>query len=171
METAEKKRRIVLIVLCVAIVLAGASAGVLVWENRVERQFPMWCTPCWEPEEKDIDPNVSLRFSGIDFEVPNATGALCDRILMKAIAPANHSIMGTRLAWVDYWYKGEWHTVWCNGYNMEIKMYGTPKATDEEISIEKNVSAGLFVRDGQYRLFMDGLGYCDIDITGIDSMK
>ncbi len=170
-EVGKKKRRIALIVLCVVIVLAGAAAGVLVWENHVGRQFPMWRTPCLEPDAKDIDPNVSLRFSGINFDVPNTSDELRDVILMKVTATPGREIYGAPLSWIDYWYKGKWHTVWCKEYSTAAMTegYGAPKTADEEIPIIESVSpAGLFVLDGQYRLFMQGLGYCDIDITGIE---
>ena len=33
------------------------------------------------------------------------------------------------------------------------------------------VPPGLFARDGKYRMFLVGLGYCDIDIMGIEDVN
>ncbi len=171
-EVRKRKRRIILIALCTVIVLAGAGAGVLVWENRVERQFPMWQTPCREPDEQGINPDISLRFSGIDFEVSLSSGHVYDRVLMKAKNNSGSGISGGNLAWIDYQNEGEWHTVWCNYQtNLASVFYEGPKTDDGGILIDQYVPVGLFARDGQYRLFKDGLGYCDIDIIGIDSIK
>ncbi len=170
-KVGKKKRRIILIVLCAVIVLAGAGAGILVWENRVERQFPMWRTPCIEPDERDINPDISLRFSGIDFEVSLSSGHVYDRVLMKAKNNSGSGISGGNLAWIDYQNEGEWHTVWRGVQTLATVIYDGPKTDDGEMLIDQYVPAGLFARDGQYRLFKDGLGYCDIDIIGINSMK
>lgn len=170
----KKNRRIVIIVLCAVIALAGAAAGALVWGSRVERQFPMWKTPCIDPDKANsgIDSEVTLRFTGIEPNVSIANGDICDKVLLTGKSSPGHSIGGGELAWVDYFYEGEWHTVWCNDHTMAVAViYGTPKTADEEIPIDEYVPAGLFARDGQYRLYKDGLGYCDIDINGIDLMK
>lgn len=172
MINGRKKKYLLPAFLSAIIVLVGILAIVLVWEGRVERQFPLWKTPCLEADESRCDPDVKLRFTGIDFDVPLASGAICDRVLIKLKGVPGKPIYYGYLVWVDYFHNGEWHTVWSNDYTvLSSTGINGSDVTEEEIAIYESVSPGLFARDGQYRIFIDGLGYCGIDMIGTDAMK
>ncbi len=166
-EVRKKKRRIILIVLCAVIVLAGAGAGILVWENRVERQFPMWRTPCLEPDENDITPGLTLYYVGLDHSYTLADGTLCDKIMLRWKGPAGRKVYGHKELWVDYQYEGEWHTVWARGVSLAAasETHGPPATDYSRMYISEYVPAGLFAREGKYRLFKSGFGYFEISIV------
>ena len=160
-------------ILCIVFSLIGVIVGILVWENQIERQFPMWETPCLEADNiSRFDPDVKLAFTGIDFDIPLRNGDICDQVLIKLKGVPGQSISYGHLTWVDYYYNEGWHTVWSNeSTTLSTQYISGSDVTEEEITIWKSVPSGLFVRDGQYRMFIDGLGYCGIDIIGMDSMK
>ena len=155
------------VVLCGCIVLAGIIAGVLIWNHDIERQFPMWRTPCMEANS--IDPDVELRFGGIDHDVTLRNGELCDQVIVNLKGIPGQAIGYADTAWVDYFHDGEWHTVWENGLTMlSARVIDGADVREEEIPIRKSVPRGLFAREGQYRLFIDGVGYCGIEVTGAE---
>lgn len=154
-----------IVIFCAAVVLAGIIAGVLIWNNGIERQFPLWKTPCLEADSARIDPDVELRFRGIEYDVTLQDGERCDQVTINLKGIPGQAIRYADTAWVDYFYDGEWHTVWENGLTMlSSRIINGSDVTEEEIPIRKSVSPGLFARKGQYRLFLDGLGYCEIKI-------
>ena len=152
-------------IFCAAIALAGIIAGILLWNNRIERQFPLWKTPCLEVDNSRTDPNVELRFEGIEHGVTLQNGELCDQVTVNLKGISGQGISYNDLAWVDYFYNGEWHTVWENGLTvLSSRIINGSDVREGEIPIRKSVSPGLFAREGQYRILIDGLGYCEIEI-------
>lgn len=135
-----------------------------------KRQFPMWQTPCFELPMMNETIN-GMRFTGIDFEATTIGNEVYDDVIVLVDTPPGEGFVYAPLQWVDYFYDGEWHTIWCNNQAMLSTFIVDGKEGVEEHEMKFHVQSGLFVRDGRYRLCVDNSGFCDIDIIGAENMK
>lgn len=163
--TKIKKRWAAIIVVGTLLLLFFVIAVISAWEDRIEEQFPKWedANPA---ARTDVDPNVELQFTGIDFDYPYPNGNIYDVVLIKMTFsfPGGGYTQGRDL-YVDYFYEDSWHEIYSSCYGMAVATHRHDGTWGFE------VPPGLFARDGKYRMFLVGLGYCDIDIMGIEDVN
>ena len=159
----------ILAVLGVLLVLTFIIAGISIWENRIENQFPKW-EKVSDTEDRGFEsnPDVEMRFTGIDFDVELPNGKHADMVLVdvNVKTPDGAGFDDGHLT-VDYLYKDEW-------YNVYYLYMGTASAPGVRGNfhdiMEFPVPCGLFAKDGMYRMFIDGFGCFDIDIIGMEDV-
>lgn len=164
-----KKRKIIIVSIASCLVLAAIIAVLFTESRSVKMKFPIWKTPCLEADEPSEREDIGLRFTEIDFDV-TLNNVVCDTVLVKVCGVNGKTIGYGNLIWVDYFYDSDWHTVWSNNATMlSAKVIDGTELEGDDVTITVNVPNGLFALDGQYRMYIEGLGYCDIDIIGIEN--
>lgn len=139
--------------------------------NSPKRQFPMWQTPCFEPPEMNTQIR-GMSFIGIDFEASTISDEAYDDVLVQLETIPGQGYSYAPLVWVDYFYADEWHTIWCNHQTMlSVTVVEGDQIVEEEREMKFHVQSGLFVRDGRYRLCVDNLGSCEMDIIRSKNRK
>lgn len=160
-----KKRKIIIASIVSCLVPAAIIAVVFTESSSVKSKFPIWKTPCLEADESSTRDDISLRYTEIDFDV-TVNNAVCDMVHVEISGNEEKTIGYGNLIWVDYFHDSEWRTVWSNNATMlSTKIID---GTESGRTINVNVPNGLFALDGQYRMYIEGLGYCPIDIIEIE---
>ena len=153
MEKQRRGKRLLIL----AGVLAVAAAGVFAAVDRsnIKYQFPMWL----EAAEQEGVPEVTITLDRIDFGAGSGDTAQ-DAVHVTLHSAVDNLCIGVGCR-VDYFSGGAWYTVYTpNGVPDIGRILGGPG----EIPLEYNVPAGLFRQKGQYRFYVDTLGYCEISI-------
>lgn len=154
-----RRNKILWSLLFLAVIVVTAGVGIyLVSESarRPENVFPMWIDAL-EPEG-GFASGVNLTLTGIDYDQPPRSkyDGPQDVLHIRAVLP---EAVGHGLdKFVDYFYDGKWYTVWYNQVGESLHHYSSG-----ENDIQVWVPAGLFKLPGQYRIYLDGLGYCEYD--------
>lgn len=163
------KRRVykaLLIIVSILLVLTFIIAGISIWNNRIENQFPQW-EKVSDTEDRGLEsnPDVEMRFTGIDFDVELPNGSHADKVLVDVNVNAPDGANFHHCLAVDYLYKDEWYTV----YSMYtgVASVAWVRGNFHDI-MDFPVPCGLFAKDGKYRMFIGGYGSFDIDIIGIE---
>lgn len=154
-----RRKRILWVCLPLAVLVAGIGISLAVdYANKPENIFPMW-QEALTPEGDDY-PGVTLTLTGIDYDQPPRSeyDGPQDVFLIRAVIPGTRQAYGGMDRFVDYLYNGEWHTVWHNQVG-ECAVIYFPGEND----IQVWVPASLFKLPGQYRIYVDTLGYCEYD--------
>ena len=161
-------RKASLVIISILVMLTCAVSTISIWENRIENQFPTWeKVSDIEYRNFESNPDVEMRFTGIDFDVELPNGKHADMVLVDVNVNAPDGANFHHCLAVDYLYKDEWYNVysmytgvaavaWVRGNFHDIKKYPVP--------------CGLFAKDGTYRMFIGGFGSFDIDIIGMEDV-
>lgn len=144
------------LILAVVLVLAIAIGVVIKCRVDAQNSFPMWEKVASEPEGKyAADSGAALSFGGIDFDVKDEIKGSIDVIHVNF---RNGFSCGENYR-VDYCDNGEdWYAIyeWIGPERLHI-LGGSG-------SLDYAVPAGLFKKVGLYRLCIDGLGACEMDL-------
>lgn len=158
------KMKTIITATVVGLMLAAIIAVLFTESSSVKSKFPIWETPCLEADGSSVREDISLRFTGIDFDVTVNDG-ICDIVNVEVCGAEEKTIGYGNLIWVDYFYNSEWHTVWSNNATMlSAKIID---GTEPSRTININVPNGLFAMNGQYRMYIEMLGYCTIDMNEV----
>ena len=157
----------ILAVLGVLLVLTFIIAGISIWENRIENQFPKW-EKVSDTEDRGFEsnPDVEMRFAGIDFDVELHNGKHADMVLVDVNVKTPDGAGFEDCYAVDYLYKDEWYNVY--RLYTGIAAASGVRGNFHDV-MEFPVPCGLFAKDGTYRMFIDGFGCFDIDIIGMEN--
>ena len=162
-------RRKRILCLCISLILILGIAGILIslcveYSHRPENIFPMWEEPI---EPKEDQPGVVLTLTGIDFNEPalSPNDDPRDVLHIRAKIPSGQPVGHGEYCWIDYFYEDQWHTVWMlPGSGVERLSFYSCGEND----LKRYVPAGIFQKEGQYRIYVDSLGYCEFEhlLTG-----
>lgn len=147
-----KRQMAILLISLVSITALVLMIVVVLRENHIENKFPMWK----EAERFPSNPDVKMEFVGIDFDVLQDI----DEILVKVQNLSGEQMSFGAAYEVEYLHDDKWYTVFSPGAVPALSW----TLGEEEITEKYQVVSGLFDEGGTYRLYVDGLGYCDIDI-------
>lgn len=127
------------------------------WDSSIETRFPIW----EEAGQFENNPDVKLELAGIDFDVSSSDEFLLDEISVTLTNLTDHDVHYGKAFHVDFLHDGKWYTVCRPGPfpAMSISLNGHQEKTETY-----NVLAGLFRETGYYRICIDSLGYCEIDM-------
>ncbi len=169
MTSKRRVYKVLLIIVIILLILTCITAGISIWENRIENQFPQW-EKVSDTEDRGFEsnPDVEMRFTGIDFDVELPNGSHADKVLVdvNVNTPDGAGFEDGHFA-VDYLYKDEWYNV----YTLYTGAASAPVVRGNFHDImEFPVPCGLFAKDGKYRMTVYGLGCFDIDIIGIEDI-
>ena len=156
-EEAEKKKKASKSYFVKAMIPALLCVGILLfflfYDSNVQTVFPMW-----EPaEELPGNPDVTYTISDFQYNVKLATETVDQFTISVESKTGEEGTWGNTFQ-VDYFYEGQWYTV----YKPQ-----QVAAELEEYLIQENVSTfsipvGLFDINGEFRLYVEALGYCDV---------
>lgn len=156
-EELEKKKKASKSYFVKAMIPALLCVGILLfflfYDSNVQTVFPMW-----EPaEELPGNPDVTYTISDFQYNVKLATETV-DQFTISVESKTGEEVTWGNTFQVDYFYEGQWYTV----YKPQ-----QVAAELEEYLIQENVSTfsipvGLFDINGEFRLYVEGLGYCDV---------
>ena len=157
------KRKLVLLLLCLTIcILALSACGV---EERLMEHFPMWEEAQGELSELKIEPSIELEFQGIDFETYTTEDGeyVYDEVLVHLKNTGDKIVSREKKFGILYLYNGKWYVVYQMLTGDLLGYHGYDPKTEEDLSFL--VPTGLFEIAGQYKLYIVGTGFCDIDIV------
>lgn len=124
-----------------------------------EKVFPEW-RKAIEPQKESYS-EVTLTIVGIDFNVTNAESNIKaeDLVHIRAVITGQNGVPHGEKYWLDYFYEGEWYTVSCPGSGIDRCAFYSPG----EHNLTFRFPTGVFQKAGQYRIYVDTLGYCEYD--------
>mgnify|MGYP001230576546 FL=1 len=150
MPKGRKKGAIILLVLCVIIVI-GSCASFIWWSNQPSQIFPFWGEePSNEPERNGVDLDI--------FVVRNEDGSgTIEYIFTNDTNVEKTWEIG---AWLDYYYKGEFHGV-TGPYYVPLgkKYYLSP---GEAFSQVLELPPKTLSKSGRYRFCARDVGWKDL---------
>ena len=152
----KRNRLIFFVTIAVGVVLLGACAFFLVDRRSVEQRFPVWREAVEREGWPAVNPDVSLTLDRIDYRV-DSDGKFND-ILTVTAGSSRETACGMGY-WVDYFWEGTWYTVYGLAEVPDIAQI----LPEGNTTLEYRVPAGLFRPKGEYRLYLDGLGYCALE--------
>lgn len=165
------KRTSVRVLCCViAAIFVLGSVFVLVQKmsagQKAEEEIPEWeAYPEWDKvTAKDkINSNARLTFTGIDFDVPvSGEDYSQDHILFRLENISDrYNINVGDIFRIDKQYEGEWYTIYYTPFSRLISIAYEPGA---DVQSKVQVPAGLITREGLYRVYLEDIGYCEMDI-------
>lgn len=145
-------------VIGIALVLVAAFFLFLVYNGSgIEHQFPMWEKAPEELREPGFE-NIEMEFVGIDFDVPSGSRT-ADKILLTVENTGTSQVSYSKRYHVDYLYEGTWYTI----YQPEEIMLVAQTFDLGSAELSYLMPTGLLTKQGLYRIFIDGLGYCEWD--------
>lgn len=157
------KRKLVLLLLCLTIcILALSACGV---EERLMRHFPMWEEAQGELSELEVNPSIEMEFQGINFESYSSDGEMYDEVLVHLVNNGNQDVYRNKTYGILYLYNDKWYTVCFLPAKSLLAIVGNDYAAHSEEDISFLVPSGLFDIPGQYKLWNESVGFCDIDIV------
>ncbi len=161
-------RKASLVIISILVMLTCAVSTISIWENRIENQFPTWeKVSDIEYRNFESNPDVEMRFTGIDFDVELPNGKHADMVLVDVNVKTPDGAGFEYCHAVDYLYKDEWYNV----YSMYTGIAAAPGVRGNFHDVmEFPVPCGLFAKDGTYRMFIGGFGCFDIDIIGMEDV-
>ena len=156
------KRKLVLLLLCLTIcILALSACGV---EERLMEHFPEWEEAQGELSELEVNPSIEMEFQGINFEAYSADGEMYDEVLVHLVNNGNQDVYRNKTYGILYLYNDKWYTVCFLPAKSLLAIVGNDYAAHSEEDISFLVPSGLFDIPGQYKLWNESVGFCDIDI-------
>lgn len=137
------KMKVFLALLCVGVIILGAFAFLA-----GRRKFPMWEMA----EEKWVDSGVVLTF--LEIKQEKEYDVIFINLRNEGEWEASYGICPC----LEYLEKGVWYTVYePGGPLVDILL-----PTQEEAIYRCRVPSGLLDAPGRYRVYVDGIGYCEI---------
>lgn len=152
--------RVCLILLILIVSLFGVLLHLISERDRIhEKAFPEW-RDAIEPQKESYS-EVTLTLMGIDFNVTNTASDVKaeDMVHIRAVITGENSVSHGEEYWLDYFYEGKWYTVSCPGSGIDRCAFYSPG----EHNLTFCFPAGVFQKAGQYRIYVDTLGYCEYD--------
>lgn len=150
----------VLLALTGALALIAVAIFVLADRSSVKHRFPMWREVNEQESSFAVNTDVSLELEGIDFSAYSQGEDAADTVHVAARCSVHDAACGVNYR-VDYLAEEKWYTVYESS-----RIHKAPlqilKAGDNHL--QYTVPAGLFHHKGQYRLYIDSLGFCEIDM-------
>ncbi len=125
----------------------------------IEHRFPMWEEAPEEPREPGFE-NIEMEFVGIDFDVPSGNQTV-DQVLLTVENTGTNQVGYSMRYHIDYLYEGAWYMI----YQPEEVMLAAQTLGPGSAELSFSVPTGLLTKQGLYRIFIDGLGYCELDIS------
>lgn len=144
-----KNKKTVGIICCITAVIAVIL--IIVINNGQEK------TPIHELalNNEEINTNVLIEFGTIEFDSYNHV----DTVHVMIVNNSNQDIyFGTNYK-IDYLENDTWYTI----YQPEVTTMETRELNRGERSESYKVPDTVFVKDGCYRLYIENLGYCEIE--------
>lgn len=142
---------LLIFVLCIA---ATVSVGK---KSRMENQFPMWESA----GEQRVDSHAVLSVIGRETDAADTSLFQREEIRVRIENTGDTPLKGGAYYCVDYYWgaEEEWYTVY---HPDQVPAYAV---SYEAKTFEKSfqVPEGLFHVPGRYRLYVSGLGYCDLE--------
>lgn len=134
-------------------------AGILAYAFRFQLHFPMW------ERAEEMEPVQGVQIEFVSMETTFYEGrAMPEYLDVHATVSNEAEISGTLLSyWVDYEHGGTWYTVYRKP-PMEIASAAAIFLDPGRHSIRVRVPEKVFRWPGEYRIYMQGWGYCPIHI-------
>lgn len=137
-----------------AVVVLIGTVTVLVFHfNSMERRFPIWEEHRGTTKQEE----AVLIYLGVESFNKDK-----DELLISIENQSEESLTYTPGHWVEYYDRDEWHRVYGPGATPSVvcTLPGGYEAEKESYL----VPAGLLSVPGKYRLYLEGLGYCEFDV-------
>lgn len=149
-----KRSKKVLLLVGVLLVL-GVGALVLVVRSLPQNRFPQWekTDASVGVEEEAVLHLVALEKDTFSGETP------ADKIQVLLENRGEQPLSYGAGYWLEYFYQDQWYTVWQLEQFPAMSHNLDPQQKREATFL---APPGFFSEKGQYRLYVDGLGYCVI---------
>lgn len=156
-------KRILSLLVLLSLTLCLLTLGACGAEERLMEHFPEWEEAQGELSELEIDPSIELEFQGINFEAYSSdNGEMYDEVLVHLSNTSDKQVSQFDTFIILYLYKNRWYVLHSALTERPFAMWYAARA---ERDISFLVPSGLFDIPGQYKLWNESVGFCDIDIV------
>lgn len=151
-----KKRKIIFFAITFFCIIGIVVIFSLLEFSNKQNQFPIW----EKSIDKETSSDVQIGFIGID-AYTSSGDTIEDEIVVSLENTSSKQFSYGADYWVDYLFEEQWYTVY---RPKSVKLYSVILDPYEKLELYYKIPHGLLKNSGLYRLYLDDLGYCLIDI-------
>lgn len=158
-----KKTKLGLVIAGLALVLAAVAVsavlGFFLPQEELKRQFPMWEIAA--VQEDAGDGQLDMRLVGMFYETSGTREQPFDSLWIQVENSGSWEVVSSVDFQIEFLFRGIWYTVYRPEEGPDYDQRIEPRATTK---VSFSVPSGLLEPEGEYRLSMDGLGFCGLDV-------
>lgn len=151
-----KNQKTLLLVLAFLCIIGIIVTFVLLKGGNHQNEFPIW----EKATDEETVEGVQINFLGMNV-LTFSDDTEKDALVITLENTTTKQISYGEYYWVDYLSDGQWYTI----YRPEsAKAIGVILAPGEKRECVYDIPHGGLKKSGQYRMYLENLGYCQIDI-------